>query len=381
MNSAATARPGRNGPDFRIPVLRPRLPDPKDMLPYLERIHRNSIASNGGPLSRELEARLAELFGPSCGVASCCSATLGLTISLLAQRAESGTLCMVPAWTFAATAHAIVAAGLVPWIVDVDRKTRRLEPAAALDLLERAPGRVGAVIPVSEFGLPVDSEGWDVFQDRTGLAVVLDLAAAFDGTRPARVPSVISLHATKTVTAGEGGFILSTDDDLIEAIRQCANFGFSKSNQATGPGLNAKLSEYAAAVALVSLSDWPDNRRALQAVGQQYRDVLQGIGCVGLPDGWPAEWVSSTFNVRLEADILPAVVRNLESIGVASRSWWGPGLHRQEAFANFERTETPITDDLAAMTLGLPFWIGLPVEAPGAIAQVIANTERAFLSR
>jgi dTDP-4-amino-4,6-dideoxygalactose transaminase len=237
------------------------------------------------------------------------------------------------------------------------------------------------VIPVSEFGLPVDSEGWDVFQDRTGLAVVLDLAAAFDGTRPARVPSVISLHATKTVTAGEGGFILSTDDDLIEAIRQCANFGFSKSNQATGPGLNAKLSEYAAAVALVSLSDWPDNRKALQAVGQQYRDVLQGIGCVSLPDGWPAEWVSSTFNVRLEADILPAVVRNLESIGVASRSWWGPGLHRQEAFAHFERTETPITDDLAAITLGLPFWIGLPVEAPGAIAQVIANTQRAFLSR
>ena len=74
------------------------------------------------------------------------NATVGLTLALLASEVAPGSLCMVPAWTFAATGHAIELAGLVPWIVDVDAKSWALEPDAARELLRDAPGPVEAVI-------------------------------------------------------------------------------------------------------------------------------------------------------------------------------------------------------------------------------------------
>src|SRR6266404_2648457 len=175
--------------DLELPVAKPRLPLADEIVPYLRRIDESRWYSNGGPLAGEFEARLSTHAGGGA-VATVANATVGLALALLAYDVPPGSFCMVPAWTFAATGHAIQLAGLVPWIVDVDPKSWALESQSARDFLRDAPGPVGAVVPVSPFGQRIDLATWESFRDETGVAVVIDAAAMFDRISAAAVPTV-----------------------------------------------------------------------------------------------------------------------------------------------------------------------------------------------
>lgn len=192
-----------------LPIMRPKLPSARSLLPYLSAIDNARVYSNFGPLTTQLENRLAAHFGVvDNAITTVANATLGLTLALAAQRVRPGALCVIPAWTFVASPQAAILAGLVPYFVDVDPSTWALEADAIDDVIARAPGEVGAVMPVVPFGRPIDVEAWDRFRARSGLAVVIDAAAGFDSAAPTGTPAVVSLHATKVLGSGEGGFIL-----------------------------------------------------------------------------------------------------------------------------------------------------------------------------
>ena len=187
--------------------MRPKLPSADRLASYLNSIDASRLYSNFGPLAISLEERLAEHYGLNHGtVAMVANATFGLAIALAVQHPPPGTLCAMPAWTFVASAHAAVMAGLVPSFVDVDPETWALDPDKLLEELARAPAPVGAIMPVMPFGLPLDMPAWESLRSRTGLAVVIDAAAGVDFVVPSAVPSVVSLHATKALGTGEGGF-------------------------------------------------------------------------------------------------------------------------------------------------------------------------------
>ena len=116
------------------------------------------------------------------GASACGLTTQGLTLALTAQAAKPGTLCAMPAWTFVASAHAAVNAGLIPYFVDVDIETWALDPAGLAEHIAQAPAPVGAVMPVAPFGEPISVAPWDAFRADTGLPVVIDAAAGFELT-------------------------------------------------------------------------------------------------------------------------------------------------------------------------------------------------------
>ena len=339
----------------RIPVARPRLPTAERLAPYLLRIDATRWYSNGGPLVQEFEQKVGAILSDKEGsVATVANATIGLTLSLLAYDLPVGSLCMVPAWTFAATAHAILAARLQPWIVDVNRETWALEPVDAQRLLLDAPGPVTAVMPVSPFGAPVDYDSWLRFQEQTGVKVVIDAAAGFDSVHPIALPQVVSLHATKLVGVGEGGFVISTDSSYIEELRKRTNFGFWNSREATAISTNAKMSEYDAAVGLAALDQWPETRALFGVVALNYQKALSGGGSVLLQKGWGESWLSSTAIIQSVDGQMEGLVMLFEKHRIGTRRWWGGGLHRHAAFAELPRTGTGNTDFLADSILGLP---------------------------
>src|SRR4051812_20194570 len=140
-----------------LPVMRPKLPPAPALLPYLGRIDDSRIYSNYGPLSAEFETRLSQHFGlQALGVTTVCNGTVGLALALMAQEPRPGTLCVIPGWTFIASAQAAQMAGLVPYFVDVDPETWALDPRTVSEALSQAPGEVSAVMPVVPFGRPID---------------------------------------------------------------------------------------------------------------------------------------------------------------------------------------------------------------------------------
>jgi dTDP-4-amino-4,6-dideoxygalactose transaminase len=352
--------------------MRPKLPVADRIAPYMRQIDGTRIYSNFGPLVRSLESRLAKCFAtPDESVVSVANATVGLTLALMAQNPERGSLCVIPAWTFAATPHAVTQAGLIPYFVDVDPVTWALDPETLASEIARAPGKVGAVMPVAPFGQPIDVSLWDQFQARTGLAVVIDAAAGFDSLVPGRVPSVVSLHATKVLGIGEGGCIVSSEVDLIKDLRARANFGFFQSRESRVSATNAKLSEYHAAVGLAAFDEWDVARAEWVAIAEAYGSAFAGLNRVRLQSGFGTSWVSATCVVEIADAGAERVEQALAAQKIETRRWWGYGAHDHPATRHMPRTALPATEGLVRSTIGLPFYRDLDRGVIGRIAECV----------
>jgi len=355
--------------------MRPKLPTAAEVLPYLETIDALRWYSNWGPLAIRLEEQLARRLNVgSESVVTTGSGTAGLTAALLAREICAGSFCLMPSWTFAATPHAARAAGLVPWFHDVDPRTWAVNPDAIAESIRQMHARPGAVMLVSPFGAPADPEVWEAFEGHTGIPVVIDAAAGFDTVRASKLPCVVSLHATKILGAGEGGFIATTDVRLADRIRACCNFGFRNSRTAVLPAVNGKMSEYHAAVALASLAAWPSTRAQHVRISQCYREAFAPLQDVALQPGYGAGWVSSTTNVLLPSASAASISQRLEQAGIETRAWWGAGCHVQPAFRDYPRQALPVTEDLGGRVLGLPHFPDLRQSDMETVAGALAET-------
>jgi dTDP-4-amino-4,6-dideoxygalactose transaminase len=355
-----------------LAVARPQLPTADRLLPYLQAIDANGWYANFGPLTLALERRLAERLRGPARVVSTCNGTAALTLALQAA-APAGGLCALPSWTFAATAHAAVRAGLTPWFVDVADDSWMLCPDHLSAVLEQAPGPVAAVVPVAAFGRVPDLDAWAVWRARTGMPVVVDAAAAYDALVCTPVPAAVSLHATKVLGVGEGGYLASEDQDFLDRVRQLSAFGFRGTRVAQFSAGNAKMSEYSAAVGLAALDDWPATRLRFMRAAQQLRIALLNEPRVQFQPGWGAEWISSVCVLRLPDGRAAAVAEALEAQGVGTRRWWGLGCHAMPAFAHAPRTALPVTERLAEATLGVPFAANLEAQEVERIAAALST--------
>lgn len=346
---------GSRAPSVALPVLKPQLPLAANLLPYLAEIDARRWYSNAGPLVMRLEERLSRRIGfEGPAVVTAANATVAITVALHARRIPAGSLCIVPSWTFVATPHAVRAAGLIPWFHDVDRRTWALNPDEVEETLRHANRPVAALVVVSPFGAPLNLEAWQDFEDRTGIRVIVDAAAGFDTVRPSRIPLVVSLHATKILGAGEGGFVCSTDTRFLERFRAGCNFGFQGERIAMLPALNAKLSEYHAAIGLASLEQWPETRQQHARIMAWYREILPHLDRVSLQPGYGNGWVSATTSVILPPKSSARISAQLRSAGIETKTWWGEGCHGQPAFMDCPRTSLSVTEELGTRVLGLP---------------------------
>ena len=361
-----------------VAVARPRLPNAEAILPYLHRIDAARWYSNFGPLVNELEKRLAERFPRPTKVVTVANATQALTLALQAMDLMPGGYVVLPAWTFVATAHAVIQAGLTPWFVDVDPATWMLDAAEVEDLALNLQGEVAAVIPVCAFGAMLDLDRWVAFRESTGVPVLIDAAAAFDRLHDARLPAVVSLHATKVLGLGEGGYLATEDAALAGKVLQLTTFGFNGSRDSLIPATNAKLSEYAAAIGLAALDSWPADRLRFLRTAQHLRIALIGRPDVKFQDGWGSDWATSVCSVGLPLGSVDHVARSLREDGVDTRQWWGSGCHTSRAFTECRREPLPVTEALASSVLGLPFSIDMDAHE---IARTAAALDRALSHR
>ncbi len=378
--SASAEQPAAN----TIPLMRPRLPGVARIAPYIQQIDANRWYSNFGPLVCSFEDRLAAHYDSDPGsVLAVANGTLGLTLALQGVAPLPGDLCMLPAFTFSASASAVIAAGLVPWFVDVDPESWALEPSLARDYLRDAPGRVAAVMPVSVFGRPLEVAPWDKFTAETGIPAVIDGAASFDAARVGQSPVMISLHATKVFGVGEGGLILTQDKELLARIRSLSSFGFSLEQEkntdgraALLPGFNGKLSEYSAAVGLAGLDEWTATRRRFLEIRDEYLWVMADLPAVRPQPGGHEPWASATINFETPHKSAKSLVDALARSGIQARRWWGDGCHSAPAFAACPRGPLPVTDRLIDSVIGLPFYLDITRDDILAVKDAIARLIR-----
>lgn len=379
--------------DDTVPLLVPDMPSPQALFPWLERMHAARLYSNFGPLVRELESAFVRDFGVQPEqLTTVANATLGLELVLQALDLPAGSHVLLPALTFVATATAVVRTGHVPVICDVDPDNWMLTPAIAHAAC--ATTRVDAVLPVATFGMPHDMKAWQQFEEDTGVPVVIDAAAAYgsqwlgdetEGTL------VFSLHATKSLPAGEGGLVVSTRPGLAARVRQLSNFGINLDPAAGLPvgalasiGSNAKMSEYHAAIGLASLEVWPlhaRQRRMLHAELQESLDQASGHGLTWQAQGSGGPLMAPTLLCARLAD--EAARQTLEQRcmrqRIITRRWYQPLLQDMPALRPMCRLlPTPSARALAETLIGLPFFLGMTLAQRQHVVSTIADRAMQF---
>lgn len=346
-----------------LPLLRPRLPEAKALLPYLERIDANAFYTNFGPLNKQLLERLtqwqAHQFGREVFGVTTANATLALELVLTDLDLPPKSRILLPALTFVATATAILRCGHIPVVCDVDPHSWLLTPETLPHDLDVET--LGAVIPVAAFGMPQDAQAWQQWHERTGIPVVIDAAASFGAQSSDRhIPVVISLHATKCLSTGEGGLVLTEDSEQALRLAQMTNFGIGP--LVTAGASNAKMSEYHAAVGHAGFDVWPEvclHRRALHA---QYQHILQhhcGDKLIFQKD--TGLWAPSTMVVEFAAhDVRELAERICEQQGIQTRRWYQPLIHEHPAISGaLTPYVLPAAQSLAQRLLGIPFHLDM----------------------
>ncbi len=379
-----------SGADLAVLGAPPAFPDgipyARPSSPALDRVMARVAPSydegrlTNGPLVRELEERVEARLGVrhAVAVASC---TSGLMLAVQAVAPAGAVL--VPSFTFSATAHAVAWNGLDLVFAECDPATFHL---AVEDAADRLDG-VGALIANHVFGTPCPAEAVERLAATVGARVVFDAASAFGAVRAGRPVGgfgdveVFSLSPTKPVVAGEGGLVTTDDDDLAAHVRMGRDYGNPGDYDTRFIGLNARLSELHAAVALESLADLDEHHGARDELAQRARKALDdvpGIRTQHVDDGDRPTWkdlglVVDPAAFGTDRDVLAAALR---AEGVDTRRYFSPPVHRQEAYADHASTDLPITDALAASVLTLPVYPRLSIEQIDLVVELVARVHR-----
>ena len=357
----------------RIPVTKPILPDISAIAQGLEEIWGRGWLTNNGPVLKAFQDELCTLFAtPNVGLFSNGSLAVEAARECLDLEGE----VIVPAFTFPATAHAILRAGLTPVFADLEPNRLTIDPNTIEDLCTE---RTAAILGVHMFGMPCYVDELQDIADRRGAALVYD-AAHMLGIRYQGKPisdygdaSMFSLHATKAVHAVEGGALVYKDASLQPKLASFINHGIGGQSRR---GTNAKMSELHALVGRLVLADLPQINTRLQKLRDFYDAAFADIEAVD-PVYHHFEHVegqSGFYPILFDQkhvhrdDIMAA----LGAENIDTRAYFDPPLNEDARFGATPEG-TSIAKDISGRIMAVPFFADLELDDAGKIVEVLCS--------
>lgn len=351
-----------------------------------------------GPRVQEFERRFAALLGRRWAVAVN-SATAALHLALDAAGIGEGDEVLVPTMTFAATAEVVVYQRATPVLVDCDPETLNIDPEAAA---RAVTPRTRAIIPVHFAGHPCEMDPLMQMASAHGLVVIEDAAhalpAAYKGRRAGAIGDIgcFSFYATKTITTGEGGMLITDDEGHAERARMMSLHGISKDAwtryTASGTwlydivaaGYKYNLTDIAAALGMQQLAKCSAFREARARIARRYDEAFADLPQVRRPPCAPhVEHAWHLYVIQLELDRLAAsrdeVVEELKAANIGTSVHFIP-LHLHSYYRTrfgYARSDFPHASRAFDRILSLPIY---PRMSDRDVDDVIAGV-RAVLGR
>ena len=329
-----------------------------------------------GPETEALEAEWAAYCGVDHAVAVA-TGTDAILLGLLAGGVRPGDEVISVGWTFIATLEAIVHAGAIPVVVDVDPDTLTLDPSL---LAAAITPRTRAILPVHIYGHPAAMAPIMDLAAEHDLFVLEDGAQAHGATYHGRMSGSLghagafSFYVTKNLSAyGEGGMVTTDDPALVEQLLMLRNHGRSGTGHAI-VGYNGRVQEVQAAVVRVKLkrfAQWQARRRAIAA---RYNEALAGLP---LRVPFEAEGCGHAYHLYMvRPDDRERLKAGLEEAGVSYAIHYPLPANRQPAMAPWGLNDVvlPVSDRLADEVLALPIHPMLKDDQIGHVIDTVLRT-------
>ena len=364
----------------RFPFIRPALPALSEVVANYEAVYQSGLLTNSKSVAR-LEGAVAErLRVKHCVAVSSCTSGLMMVLRALGLTGE----IIVPSFTFFATGHATRWNNLTPVFADCDPNTWNVTPA---EIERKITPKTSAILAVHLYGNPCDHQAIEQLATRRGLKLIFDAAHSFGSERRGRPvgsfgdAEVFSMSPTKLLVAGEGGLVTTNDAKLAEAIRFMRNYGDLGAYNPAWLGLNARMPEFNATLALAGLPLVDEKIKRRNAVANMYTEMLTGLPGVRFQSVDPSDvHTYKDYSIHVTPDSFgmtrDALAEALLAENIETKKYFYPPLHQQDIykpFYNRDRDDLSQTEYITGGVLSLPIYESLPDETVKTVAQAIKN--------
>lgn len=335
-------------------------PDIERFLSYAKKSFNSHCLTNNGPAVQELEKRLAENHQTKYCV-TFCNGLWGLVLCMYKLALPGKKEVIMPSMTYRRLADIAAWVNLTPHFCDVDAETL----GASVATVEACITSETALIMIAQPIVNIcDMVGLTELAAKHNIPILFDsVEAAYASNKGKMIGSFghaecFSMHASKLLNAFEGGYMTTNEPEFAEAIKKMRAFGFSDSDNVEVLGLNAKLSEIHAAMALASIDDLDDqivrNRKRYHA----YCELLEPIA--GLEIVKYDEIEKRGFkNILVKLDYKWPISREdtlnvLHAENMLARPYYSPPLHTKKTDYDTIKGDLPVTELLTEKYLLLP---------------------------
>jgi perosamine synthetase len=360
-----------------IPIAKPLIGDEEVAL-VADVLHSGMLAQ--GEYVHEFERRFATYCDVKNAVALS-NGTVALDLALKAAGIHPDDEVITPAFTFIATANAVLFQGARPIFADVDPITYNLDPE---DVLEKLTPHTRAIIGVHLFGQPCELRALQQICKDHHLTLIEDCAqahgATYEGKKVGSFGTIgcFSFYPTKNMTTGEGGMITTTSDQIAEMVRLLRNHGDSGKYDHTILGYNYRMTNLQAAIGLVQLRKLDEfNAKRIRNADYLNRHIrAPGLTLPHVKDG--VTHVYHQYAVTLEEDFPLSrkdLMRQLQERGIGCTIHYPLPLHRQPLYQQLGYTDDevrcPNAAAIAQKILSLPVHPALEYEDLAFIAETL----------
>jgi perosamine synthetase len=346
-----------------------------------------------GPKIVEFERLCAKVAGRRHAV-GVSSGTAGLHAVMVAAGIKSGDEVITTPFSFVASANCILYVGATPVFVDIDPQTLNLDPDKAAAAITP---RTKAIIAVEAFGNPAGMIEIEQVAQKNELILIEDACEGFGGLFASRPigsfgrAAVFGFYPNKQITTGEGGMIVTDDDNFAAVCQSLRNQGRDGMNWLAHArlGYNYRLSEINAALGIAQISRIDDILESRRRVAHRYMQRLMTNRYLILPtlqDDTHMSWF--VFVVRLNDLFEPAdrdqIIRDLRLEGIGCSNYFPP-IHLQSYMQQLLNTKTgdmPFCEYVAARTLALPFFTTMKPNQVDRVCDVLEKIlDKTLISR
>ena len=365
-----------------IYVTRPSMPSKDEYHQMIDELWESKWLTNDGKFHGELERRLADFLGVD-NISLFCNGTIALMVALQMLRLNDGDVITTP-FTFPATTHVLYWNRLRPVFCDISPETYNLDPQRVEELITP---RTRAIMPVHVYGTPCDVEALQEIADFHGLVLLYDAAHTFGVNYKERAlcsygdASVLSFHATKLFSTGEGGAIVVNEKLQKSRIDYLKNFGIANSETVVGPGINGKMCEFQAAFGLLHLQQVNEEIEKRKLIFDCYKEHLGPIDGLKILDELPDTKRNYAYYPIIVDEEVFAKNRNqiydeLAEHNIFARKYFYPLCSHfpcYRALPSAQPERLPVAERISEQVLCLPIYGSLALEDVKRICQIITS--------
>lgn len=345
--------------------------------------------SSEGPSVKEFENRFAHVVGRKHAIAVC-NGSAAIDAAVDALGIGAGDEVILPAFTIISCIAQIVRSGAVPVLVDSDPITWNMDVS---QIEAKITPRTKAIMIVHIYGLPVDVEPVLAISRRYGLRVIEDAAEMHGQTYNGKPCgsfgdiSTFSFYPNKHITTGEGGMIVTDDDQLAETCRSLRNLCFQPQKRFVHEklGWNLRMTNLQAALGVAQLERLEEFASRKRRMGETYNVGLSGIPGLQLPFARTsyANNIYWVFGLLLDESVsfdAEQAMARLAMMGIGTRPFFWP-MHEQPVLKRmglFAGERYPVAEKLARRGFYIPSGMALTEDQQGAVISAVRELMRSL---